>query len=270
MSNTSQERFNLSDAYFTVNSAGIQVSGYGNETVPPAYFAPENILLLTDGFCGSTCSVFSEQMKSNAGVKSVVVGGRPETGPMQAVAGTRGSLVYNVAAISSIINETIQSNTSIPVDQVPSVVLPPLNLGDPSKYSFNFRNQVRKDAQQVPLQFIYEAADCRIFYTAAMLADYTVLWQAAADALWANTSLCVSSSTGQVSAGNFTDIVGGSNSTAPISSGVAPSGTATPSGPSSTHSSAPPFMTANNASTMRAGLGVFFVSAFSLVFSVFL
>jgi hypothetical protein len=203
-------------------------------------------------------------MKSNAGVKSVVVGGRPETGPMQAVAGTRGSLVYNVAAISKVINGTIQSNTSIHVDQVPSVVLPPFNLGDPSKYSFNFRNQVRKDAQQVPLQFTYEAADCRIFYTAAMLADYTVLWQAAADALWTNTSLCVSGSTGQASAGNFTDIVGGPNSTAPISSSVAPSG------PSSTHSSGSPSKAVNSASTMSAGMGVFFVSAFSLVFSVLL
>lgn len=209
-------------------------------------------------------------MKSNAGVKSVVVGGRPETGPMQAVAGTRGSLVYDVASISQIIDETIQSNTSIDVDQVPSVVPPPFNLGDPSKYSFNFRNQVRKDAQQVPLQFTYEAADCRIFYTAAMLADYTVLWQAAADALWTNTSLCVSGSTSQASAGNFTDIVGGPNSTVPISSSVVPSGTAIPSGPSSTHSNASPSQTGNSASTTRAGMGVFLVSAFSLVFSVLL
>ena len=67
---------------------GIVVSGYANESdVAPQYFAPEDILMLTDGFCGSTCSVFAEQMKTHQGVKSVVVGGLPEIGPMQAVAG---------------------------------------------------------------------------------------------------------------------------------------------------------------------------------------
>ena len=46
-----------------------------------------------------------------------------------------------------------------------------------------------------------------------MLADYSVLWQAAADALWTNSSLCVEGSTGQESSGDGTNVGGGPNST---------------------------------------------------------
>jgi hypothetical protein len=67
------------------------VSGYANETdIAPQLFAAENIVLLFDGVCGSTCSIFTELMKAQGGVRSVSVGGRPTTGPMQSVAGSKG------------------------------------------------------------------------------------------------------------------------------------------------------------------------------------
>ncbi|KAL2436556.1 hypothetical protein ABEF95_012014 [Exophiala dermatitidis] len=42
-------------------------------------FDPSNIVLLTDGYCASTCAVFAELLKTQTGgqVRSVVVGGRP-------------------------------------------------------------------------------------------------------------------------------------------------------------------------------------------------
>ncbi|KAH7327288.1 hypothetical protein BKA65DRAFT_406328, partial [Rhexocercosporidium sp. MPI-PUGE-AT-0058] len=196
---TATERYNLSDvANSEIQSGnGIVVSGYANESnVAPQYFAPEDILMLTDGYCGSTCSVFAEQMKTHQGVKSVVVGGLPRTGPMQAVAGTRGALRYGADAIAVTVNATLLYNPSVNTSSLPSPLAPPINV-PLAGIAVNFRDQVREDAQDVPLQFIYEAADCRIFYTAEMLADYSVLWQTAADALWTNSSLCVEGSTGR-------------------------------------------------------------------------
>jgi len=212
---TATERYNLSDvANSEIQSGnGIVVSGYANESdVAPQYFAPEDILMLTDGFCGSTCSVFAEQMKTHQGVKSVVVGGLPEMGPMQAVAGTRGALRYGAGGIATVINATLLLNTSIDPSTLPSPFGPPINV-PLSGIAVNFRDQVREDAQDVPLQFIYEAADCRIFYTAEMLTNYSVLWQRAADALWSNSSLCVDGSTGHSSSGNGTETIGGATPT---------------------------------------------------------
>lgn len=41
---------------------------------------------LTDGACSSTCALLAEMFKQ-AGAKTLALGGRPATGPMQAVGG---------------------------------------------------------------------------------------------------------------------------------------------------------------------------------------
>jgi hypothetical protein len=75
----------------------IVVSGYGNMTnVPASPFTAENIILLHDGGCGSTCAVFAEMMKSQGGVRSIAVGGRPQNGPMQGVTGSKGYVFFSV------------------------------------------------------------------------------------------------------------------------------------------------------------------------------
>lgn len=57
----------------------------------PQTFLPENIVMLSDGFCGSTCAIFSELLKTQAGTQSIAVGGRKQNGPMQSVGGSKGS-----------------------------------------------------------------------------------------------------------------------------------------------------------------------------------
>ncbi|EGP90147.1 uncharacterized protein MYCGRDRAFT_108321, partial [Zymoseptoria tritici IPO323] len=55
-------------------------------------FSAENIILLQDGACASACALFSEFLKSAAPdgpVRQVVLGGRPQTGPMQGVGGIK-------------------------------------------------------------------------------------------------------------------------------------------------------------------------------------
>ena len=165
-------------------TGGLVVYGYGNRstTAPPPY-AAEDIIILTDSQCHSACAVFVEGMHHDADVRTVAVGGRPQIGPMQAIGGTRGQLSYNDASI----NYDMQAfNSSFPDRNIRMWI---------QLAGFNLRDQIRR-GENFPLQFAYEAADCRIFFTKDTLANYDRLWKYAADAIWANSSLCVPGSTG--------------------------------------------------------------------------
>lgn len=133
-----------------------------------------------------------EMMHHEAGVQTVVVGGRPEPGPMQAPGETRGAQAYNAVDIDVDIDiaETINASTT---------GLLPDRAEDQAVWisaaSFTLRDQIRK-GENMPLQFAYEAADCRIFYTFDTVYNYKNLWNYAASAVWSNKTLCVQGSTG--------------------------------------------------------------------------
>ena len=137
-------------------------------------------------------------MVHEAGARTIVVGGRPETGPMQAAGGTRGARVYSADDVdddfqfASQVNETANST------------LPPRDLTFYVTYAgFNLRDQIRAN-DSTPLQFSYEAADCRIYYTLANVYNVSQLWRDAAHATWDDTSLCVEGSTGYSTPSNAT------------------------------------------------------------------
>ena len=179
--------------YSTLQPQGIVIYGYGNRsTVTPQPFAAEEMLILTDSICHSSCALFVEMLHHEAGVKTVVVGGRPNIGPMQAVAGTRGAASYAPSDLDNDIYNAIQLNASAQ-SQLPAShqVLPDLWI---QSASFNLRDQIRRN-EYFPLQFAYEAADCRIYWTVNTFNNFANLWKYAADALWANSSLCVKDST---------------------------------------------------------------------------
>lgn len=73
--------------------------------------------------------------------------------------------------------------------------------------SLNIRDQIR-EGSDVPLQFAYEAANCRIFYTPQTIFNYTNLWMYAADAIWNKPELCVQGSTGYASNDSVIDTNG--------------------------------------------------------------
>lgn len=130
-----------------------------------------------------------EMMHHEAGVRTVVAEGRPNYGPMQSPAGTRGALVYS--SLDEDINLAIRMNQSLQ-GQLPNRTLD-FSL---SFISVNLRDQVREqDRERTPLQFLYEPADCRIFYTSQTWYNFTNLWNYAADAIWRNPALCVLNST---------------------------------------------------------------------------
>ena len=49
----------------------------------------------------------------------------------------------------------------------------------------NARDAIRQgDESQTPLHFIYDQADCRLFYTAEMTVDATAVWEKVIDVAW--------------------------------------------------------------------------------------
>ncbi|GAB7358219.1 hypothetical protein MBLNU230_g0371t1 [Neophaeotheca triangularis] len=213
---TSLVRYNFT----TSSSVQVPVYGFGNNTQPqPQTFEPENIVLLQDGLCASTCAIFSEMMKTQAGARSVAVGGRKQTGPMQGVGGTKGSslgsmaLLYTLVSVSATaasITEQLSLLTDYGTDEGNLLEISQQALNRHSAASapaVNFENNIRRgDESLTPLQHVYEAADCRIFQTAEMLDDQAVLWTTTHDLMWGvGDAECVEGSTGQESATNGTD-----------------------------------------------------------------
>lgn len=130
-------------------------------------------------------------MHHEAGVPTVVVGGRPSYGPMQAPSGTRGAAAYDAFSLDADFNLASALNFTA------EALLP---QRDNNNFYFDYagftiRDQVRRH-ENIPLQFVYEAADCRIFFTPETVYNFTNLWKYAAEAVWTNPSLCVKGSTG--------------------------------------------------------------------------
>ena len=146
--------------------------------------------------------MFVEMMTHQAGAKTVVVGGRPQTGPMQAVSGSRGALEYSADELDEDISfaggDTVNNQTA-------NATLP--QVRDPGVFTnwagFTLRDQIREN-DNVPLQFKYLAAECRLYYTLANIYNMSQLWRDVATAAFDDQSLCVEGSQGYASSGNTT------------------------------------------------------------------
>lgn len=208
---TNAARYNLSSPVIPL-VFGEDIAGYGSNTLD--YDQPwdaEDIILLQDGFCASTCAIFAELMKTDGGVKSVVTGGIPQYGPMQAVSGTRGSNMFQWMLISAttqvlrqiatfedrafdrLLDATGLSRSDVNdlptmLDQTPWII---------RGGALNVLDMVRPsgDDPDRPLQFAYEPADCRLFYTAPMVRDLAEVWGTAAKFANGDDSVCVREST---------------------------------------------------------------------------
>jgi len=200
------QQYNLSDENFDYSAFGDLPYGYDpsdpiTNTSPP--WAPEQIVIQTDGLCASACAVFVEFMTHEAGVKTIVVGGQPKPGPMQAVGGTRGAAAYSADALDFDFDEGLEDS---PVEK-PEVVSQLPDRTDTGMWinyaGFTIRNQVR-GTEFTPLQFQYQAADCRIYYTLETIYNMTQLWDYTARATWDDQTLCVQDSTGYPTARNNT------------------------------------------------------------------
>ncbi|KAF2646765.1 peptidase S41 family protein-like protein [Massarina eburnea CBS 473.64] len=224
-------RYNLSDPSTTSSerySIGVEMTGRGtrsNFTQDP--FKAEDIIILSDGICASTCSLFTELMVQESGVKALAVGGRPATGPMQAVGGTKGSLVlqdsYLTAVSSYIISNYATSNTE--ASQWKAFLPQEFAIAN-TDASVNFQDTIRKGVEKdgVPIQFLNDTASCRIYYEPNMYLNVTALWTKAANVAFGKNGgldheACVSGSwtTKEQQSGQGTPTSGGGASTSATS-----------------------------------------------------
>ena len=192
---TTVERENIMSSVFDTGALGIDIYGASIPATLPQLYNPEDIIILTDALCSSACAVFVEMMHHDAGVKTVVIGGLPQSGPMQTASGSRGDQIYSAQNIDDdiAVAEYFNATTGdyLP-DREEDVLITAITI--------NLRDQIRKDQEDVPLQFVYDAADCRIFYTAETWYSYSSLWTYAVKAI-SDPKLCVSGSTGFASSG---------------------------------------------------------------------
>ncbi len=185
-------RYNLSSPPLL---AGLGIDPIGSRPALKQPFKSEDIIMLHDGDCASTCATFSDLLQEQAGVKSVVMGGRPQYAPMQAVGGTRGMQVYTLDEIFGLMNKTWHSGTAqqraewnVSAPDLGTVNQEPLRrLAQAEAGSLNVRDSIlmgQAAGEGLPSQFLWKPAACRLFYTAKMVGDVRAVWRRVADVAW--------------------------------------------------------------------------------------
>lgn len=185
-------------------ASDFNLTGTGNRAnPPPAVFDPNNVVILTDGTCGSTCTLFSYLMIMQQNVKTVVVGGRPTTGPMQSIAGVEGAQVFPLNDLQQAAAATL---FVAPPEQQQQLSQSELGLiaegylldrsATPSNGgAVNGKNAFSHTDAQTPLQFLMQPAQCRFFYTKEMIYGPEAVWKRAVDATFKDPQgLCVEGS----------------------------------------------------------------------------
>lgn len=189
-------RWNLNDNLTTTNETygmGIDISGYGTLSNLTQPFAAENIILLYDGVCASTCTLASEMLRIQGGVQSVAMGGRPTEGPIQGVGGIKGAQVLDWDTVLYY-NQWALTQAGANVTDAQEAALTRYNslaVNRSSAAAINGRDQILRDNVDdgLPAQYVVEEADCRLYWTLAMVSDITAVWKATADAAW-NGAAC--------------------------------------------------------------------------------
>ncbi|KAF2733402.1 hypothetical protein EJ04DRAFT_439222 [Polyplosphaeria fusca] len=177
-------RYNLSDPLTTSSdrySIGIDMTGYGsrsNFTTDP--FRAEDLLILSDGICASTCSLFTELMVQQSSVRTLAIGGRPSAGPMQPVGGTKGSLVLQAEYLQSLSQFVVQNFASSTSEAREWARMLPQEFSiNAADASVNFQDNIRKglEAGGMPTQFLNDTATCRVWYEPVDYINVTRLWE---------------------------------------------------------------------------------------------
>lgn len=148
--------------------------------------------------CGSACAMFAELMLEQ-NVKSIAFGGRPQKAEMQTIGAVRGGIGSSLTGLSRLVTRSYEkavgsSGTDSPLltkdelqswnETLPNIPFP--QLGVAWEASVNLQNAFSPDDDQLPMQFTYEPAGCRRFYTAENILSQESVWVDASKAVFGN------------------------------------------------------------------------------------
>jgi len=185
---TNVMQWDFNDPLNTINATygfGTDITGYrsrANFTRP--FAGPESIVVLLDGYCASTCTLFSQFMVHDAGVKTIAMGGRPsKKGLIQGVGGVKGSQSYGYADVLANVQEALSFTNDSEIIKTLSVY-DSYVLGRNQVSSLNVKDEILRSHLHdgLPSQFVAEYSDCRLWWTEAMIKDVSEVWKAAASA----------------------------------------------------------------------------------------
>jgi hypothetical protein len=136
------------------------------------------------------------------GVRTIAFGGRPQVGPMQGMGGIKGSMVYDLADLASQLKQAkmLANSSSLLSDEDlekwDKYVPTPLEDWPFTVESarVNIINAFGPTNDHIPRQYLYEAAECRRFFTYDNVIQQETLWQDAASAMF-DGGECVEGST---------------------------------------------------------------------------
>lgn len=201
-----QGEFNFTSVSGTGDGAPIR--GYaGRPVLNKQPFKSEDILIIGNGRCSSSCTTFTNMMTNIGGAQTLTFGGQPNDKPMQPMGGVRGIQVLPFSNIYSFVQEAEnlflnnpQVFDFITQDEVDRFVdVAPRPLAEfPLVLSYgqvNFFNSYQEGDDNMPLHFQYQAADCRLYYTADNVFRPETTWASAKAAVWGNGT-CIEGSTG--------------------------------------------------------------------------
>ncbi|KAI0185517.1 hypothetical protein EV127DRAFT_348153 [Xylaria flabelliformis] len=185
---TNLMQWDFNDPLNTINATfgfGTDITGYrsrANFTRP--FAGPENIVIVLDGYCASTCTLFSQFSIHDAGVKTIAMGGRPsKKGLIQGVGGVKGSQSYGYADVLANVQEAIAfTNDSAIIKTLSAYDSYVIDRNQVS--SLNVKDEILRShiKDGTPSQFVAEYSDCRLYWTEAMIKDVSEVWKAAASA----------------------------------------------------------------------------------------
>ncbi len=121
-------------------------------------------------------------MRIQAGVKSIAMGGRPQSGLIQGVGGIKGAEIFAWSDIYSSAQGALPYTDASQAASLNRLSDLPINRS--SSNGINVRDNILPGNLNdgLPAQFVVEEADCKLWWTAPMITDVTAVWKAAASA----------------------------------------------------------------------------------------
>ncbi|KAE8380869.1 hypothetical protein BDV26DRAFT_279173 [Aspergillus bertholletiae] len=152
--------------FTTASTIDNPISGFGEYSAPLTQpFKAQNIIVMTNGRCASTCAILASLLKRQ-GARSIATTANNTDSPILSA--------KKLARLAEL--------APPPLNELPLIITTHGGGG------VNFRNEYGEDDSQTPLQFVGEAADCRLFFTAENYIAPESSWVAAAEAMFGNAS----------------------------------------------------------------------------------